>query len=93
MCVSLIIVLLHHPHIACMTHAQLSEYLEINVTPYLAKCLVDIERLRPADPVSFLIDFLEKQSAKNQAEARDHALKTFSSELEHAEIRYRQEMI
>jgi hypothetical protein len=71
---------------------QLSEYLEINVTPFLAKCLINIERQRPEDPVSFLIDFLEEQSAKNQAEARDHAHKTFCSELEQAEVRYREEM-
>ena len=71
--------------------ADLLEYLEVNVTPFLARCLVDIERQKPTDPVAFMIAFLEEQSAKNQAEAQAHAHANFVAELEEAEKRYQQE--
>jgi Dpy-30 motif len=64
------------------------KYLEANVTPYIAKCMVDIERTRPRDPLQYLIEFLEKQSEENQARARENAHSTFVSILASAEDRY-----
>jgi Dpy-30 motif len=67
---------------------QMLKYLEANVTPYIAKCMVDIERTKPLDPLQYLIDFLEKQSEENQARARENAYSTFMSILADAEDKY-----
>jgi hypothetical protein len=75
------------------TCSELLEYLEANVTPFLARCLVDIERQKPDDPLAFMIAFLEEQSAKNQAEAKEQAHAHFLAELDAAEKRYQQDAI
>jgi len=72
---------------------ELLEYLEANVTPFLARCLVDIERQKPDDPLAFMIAFLEEQSAKNQAEAKEQAHAHFLAELDAAEKRYQPDAI
>lgn len=58
------------------------------MTPYIAKCMVNIFRSKPQDAVEYLIDYLEKQSNENQRKARDDAYSTFMSILEDAEYKY-----
>lgn len=55
------------------------------MTPFLARGLIDIERSRPEDPIAFLINVLECQSAKNRAEAEECALNEFMQVLRDAE--------
>ena len=55
------------------------------MTPFLTRGLIDLERTKPEDPISFLIDVLEKQSAKNRADAEECALNQFLQVLKEAE--------
>ena len=55
------------------------------MTPFLTRGLIDLERTEPEDPIAFLIDVLEKQSAKNRAEAEECALNHFLQVLKEAE--------
>ena len=61
------------------------EYLELNVTPFLARGLIDIERSHPEDPIAFLISALEDHSARNRAEAEECARSEFLEVLRSAE--------
>jgi Dpy-30 motif len=61
------------------------QYLEVNVTPYLTRSLIHIERTRPADPIQYLIDALEAQSRKNRAHAEATARAEFNRVLREAE--------
>ena len=66
--------------------SQLLHYLKVNVTPFLATDLIQIERTRPSDPIEFLITALEAQSKKNREEAEENALKEFHRVLREAEM-------
>lgn len=66
--------------------SQLLHYLKVNVTPFLATDLIQIERTRPSDPIEFLITALEAQSKKNREEAEENALEEFHRVLREAEI-------
>ena len=59
------------------------------MTPFLARGLIDIERSQPEDPIAFLIDVLESQSAKNREEAEEYAYDEFMQVLRDAEARKR----
>ena len=44
-----------------LTCGELLEYMEVNVTPFLSKCLVNIEREQPEDPIAYLIEYMREQ--------------------------------
>ena len=66
---------------------QLLQYLEVNVNPFVAKGLINIERTRPADPIQCLIQALESQGRGNRDRAEAVALAEFQRILEDAGTR------